>query len=150
MTHAAEPAPFFYDIVNAVPREVWLLLAVAVGILAGYCLHRTRTGIVVGLVLCLLLPAPAMATTALDRADSVATQVATVVQYFETPCDRGAREDYGVPPLTLSPGRGLVAWQRQHLGTPEGEAYNQAATACPAVPDFDFGQRELVWVETVG
>lgn len=150
MTHTAESASFFYDIVNAVPREVWLLLAVAVGILAGYCLHRTRTGIVVGLVLTLLLPAPAMAATTLGRAGSVVTQAPTVVQYFETTCEREAREDHGVPPLTLNPSRGLVAWQRQHLGTPEGEAYNQAATACPAVPDFDFSQRELVWVETVG
>lgn len=144
MTYLTDLADFVYSTINSVPREAWLIIAIVAGILSAMLMHRIRAGIVTALVLVLFLPAP-VSVGALDHVNI--EQAPTIVRYFETPCELNARRTYGVPPLTLDQSRGLIAWQRQHVGTPEGAEYNAAATACSSVPDFDWGQRVLVFTE---
>lgn len=74
---------------------------------------------------------------------------ATVVNYYETPCETQTRETFEVPPLTLDQSKGLIAWQRAHANTPAGEAFNAALRQCMPVPNFDFDNMVLIKTEVV-
>jgi len=67
----------------------------------------------------------------------------TAVRYYESPCQTAARVEFGVPLFNEA----LARWQREHLDTPEGLAYNQAVADCPRVAKFDWDNLVLVGTE---
>lgn len=66
-----------------------------------------------------------------------------VINHYETQCQKDAREQYGVPLANEA----SAQWQRDHLDTPEGTAYNKAATACPSPAKWDFDNMIFVGTE---
>lgn len=73
-----------------------------------------------------------------------AASASTTFNHYETECQIAARQEFDVPAYTLDTSAGLVGWQREHLGTPESNAYNAAFAACPSPEKFDFSNMVLV------
>jgi hypothetical protein len=71
----------------------------------------------------------------------------TVVNYYETQCETQARKAHGVPPLTLDQSEGLIGWQREHVNTSEGIAFNAESSECAPTSAFDFDSMVLVHTE---
>jgi hypothetical protein len=65
------------------------------------------------------------------------------IHHYETACQTAARNAYGVPLANEA----HAQWQRDHLGAPEGTAYNRAALACPQPAKWDFDNMILVGTE---
>lgn len=62
------------------------------------------------------------------------------INHYETPCQTAARTAYDVPLANEA----HAQWQRDHLDTPEGVAYNRAALDCSQPAKWDFGHMILV------
>jgi hypothetical protein len=78
-----------------------------------------------------------------DPVGTTHEQEGGVINYYETKCQKDARETYGVPLNNEA----SAQWQREHLNTSEGRAYNEAAAACPSPAKWDFDNMILVGTE---
>lgn len=65
------------------------------------------------------------------------------INYYETQCQKDVREAHRVPLLNEA----HAQWQRDHLHTPEGRAYNADYAACPSPAKWDFDNMILVGTE---
>lgn len=97
-------------------------------------MHTIRIALTVAVLAVLALTGPALAPAAAKPG---------AINHYETPCQTAARKAHGVP---LS-NDALVRWQRAHLGTAEGAAYNAAALACPRPAKWDWDAMVLVGTE---
>lgn len=81
-----------------------------------------------------------------------ADPVYTVVNTYEDPCYVEARTSRGIPPLSVRPTEGLLAWERGHQGTDDAANYHAALDACDATQPagkWNWVAKVLVNQETV-
>jgi len=107
-------------------------------------MHTVRIALTVAVLAVLALTGPALATAPAAALGAVGTAAKPgAINYYETPCQIAARKKFGVPLFNEA----LVRWQRDHLGTSEGAAYNAAALACPRPAKWDWDAMVLVGTE---
>lgn len=93
-----------------------------------------------------LTPMPASALGAAGSAIAAPTRI----NYYESPCAYRARTSRGIPPLTVDLSKGLIAWERSHVGTAAAREYHAALDACPSVARWNWDAMVLAHTELIG
>lgn len=110
--------------------------------------HTVRKALLVAFVAVLVCAGPVFAPAVAPAANVAAAP--STVNYYESSCAYRARTSRGIPPLTLDQSRGLVAWERSHVGTVAAREYHLALDACAPVAKWAWGSMVLAHTELYG